>query len=779
MAEPARKLEDIEPDIQPRFGVIPGGGKSTPERAPLKAIEESEESATEGSWLDNVKKEREELEAQQKRRQRRGKAYIKLGKRKGPMIAIILTVVGGGIGISALLSPSLLIIHMKETLAGILDSAGPAQSIRTNKVLYKKFKSAKFAFEQSSEGNCNIRCKFGSMSDTMKRNFEAKGFKIDATEGKGLAKGRWIIQSMEFPDGHVVKNGAEFAEATKDAARASNFKEVFNSKVVYFLNSKFGVILREKFGLNKLANFTQSLKDEATNKLTSTKEKINEAIRKTLKLPAVDPNANPKLTTEERVAAARANPKYTKVFAFIDGPLAKTSNVTGIIQGICASYNVIKGVTYATKAAKVASIVGFAMIFLNAGDQIKAGDMDAATADALGTMLTEPDANGKAATDSTGFKMAAFGDTGTTLSDEAQKTSIAPSGTILASLTALAKLAAVGGTVSLLAMHSLCKGAGNWVVAIAQSCPEQIVVAATTGIETVGIGAAISAISCVGQMLVTMAAVNGAIGVAVGAVTKAIIGGEIPTLDGNSRGEMAGDAIYSGSSQIMGGTAAAYGLKAGSTAEIKQYAIDTAIMKKQQDTIASYEARNTPLDIYNQYSFLGSIAKTLNVGALYNSSILSSIGNVLSIIPKSLATITSNIGADVDKKAQIYAKGQCNDSSLLSLGIDADAFCNPSYVMSSTELDNDIDTVTDYMINGISGGFIDKNTGAAIPGSDYQKYLDNCANRIAPLGDSSGPIEDDDYEWVMGSKCVENSTMLSNFRTYTMDKAINDTMDEL
>ena len=62
--------------------------------------------------------------------------------------------------------------------------------------------------------------------------------------------------------------------------------------------------------------------------------------------------------------------------------------------------------------------------------------------------------------------------------------------------------------------------------------------------------------------------------------------------------------------------------------------------------------------------------------------------------------------------------------------------------------------------------------------NDYKLYLDNCANRTVPLGETSGSIESDNYLWETGVKCTENSEELSNFRVYTMDKAINETLDE-
>lgn len=127
--------------------------------------------------------------------------------------------------------------------------------------------------------------------------------------------------------------------------------------------------------------------------------------------------------------------------------------------------------------------------------------------------------------------------------------------------------------------------------------------------------------------------------------------------------------------------------------------------------------------------------------------------------------------------------------------------------MSSEELNVDSEKVIDYMIDP-AHPYIDADTGEVLPGTatvdplggsvvdidpvtlkpttsvvttnnnDYKNYLDYCANRTTPIGETSGSIEDANYNWEVGVKCTENNEMMHMFRAYTMDKAINDTMDE-
>jgi hypothetical protein len=692
-------------------------------------------------------------------------------KKRGPMMAIILTLVGGGIGFMGLLSPSLLIINIKEVLFQKLDDAAPALSIRTNKMLYKKFTQFKGAFNESSDGKCNIKCKFGTMSETMKRNFEANGFEFEnAEEGTGLLKGRWTFDSVKFPDGHEVFNGDDLGKALADEGRASLFQKVFNSKTSYFLNSKFGSVLKEKFGLNKLSEITQKLKDKINDTKTSIKDKVKESLREALGLPAVDPNV-PNLSAIDR---AKADPRFKPMFDAITSVQAKATAKAGDVAGwICTAYDVMKGVTFATKAAKIAAFAAFAMIFLNAADQIKAGDADPAVISALGDQLTEPDSNGKAATDSLGYRMDAYGDTGTP-SQEDQKYSASPSSGLIKILGVLAATAGFS-SLSLIIMGKICGVAQSIVTQVATSCPEEIAAAVAAAVGTAGVGAVVPAAICVGKTVVISAVIGTAIGTAIGDGINTIAKSDVPTIDDTTKGTAAGDIMHTGTAQVLDGASASYGLKAGNHAEIKQYVADTANINQEEDKIASYDARNTPLDIYNQYSFLGSIVQKLNIGSLYSSSPLSVLGSIFSIIPTSFASLSGNIGAETDTKSPLYTPGTCNDPGLTSIGVDGDAFCNPSYVMSSSEMNADIDTVTDYMING---KYIDSDTGEALSG-DYQEYLDNCANRTTPLGETGESVASSNYLWAIGNNCVANSTELSMFRTYTMDKAINDTMDEI
>jgi hypothetical protein len=685
-----------------------------------------------------------------------GKQAISLKSRlmkKGPLGGIILLLAAGGIGISGLLSPALLLIQMKNVFQNDLNDAGTALSVRTQVMLSKKIGNVKNGFSESSTGKCGIKCKFGTVSDTLVRNLEAKEFKVK-TEQK---YGRHIITSITFPDGHTATNGKAFNEAMKDPARASSFNKVFNSKTAYFLNSKFGSIIKTKFGL-----------DKAFKLAGETREKFKASFRSAIGLPEVataDPN-KPAPTEEESAKSGR----FKGVMEKIGGLGGKTGAGVG---AVCLAYNSSRAITVGIKTAKMAAYSSYAMTFLNAADKIVAGDnIDPNVVSYLGEILTHTDPNktnpdgspnpkyGLSATNSTGYKSSAYGDV-SPLPAYAQHDSITTTG----AMAAIASLTnGIGSSkVNRDTAHTLCK-ASSEPATIALQC------------ALAGPGF----LACMVVQGITGFAISTAISLALPPLLQLAIDSNSSAPDENTQGVAAGDAIRVGSALILGGAAASYGLKASTKSDIKKYVAYSADIKKQEEAIARYEAKDTPFDIYNQYSFLGNLAQNLNLASYANAPISSNASQLASTIPRALASITTNSFADTtmsqnDNKAEQY--GLCEDTSLIAIDIHGDANCNASFTMSESEMNADNEAVTNWMIDNKN---IDPDTGASIPGSDYKLYLDNCANRVEPLGETSKSIEEGnpgDYEWYIGANCQEVSDRLSNFRVYKADISVNTTLD--
>jgi hypothetical protein len=686
---------------------------------------------------------------------------IKLLKKNGPLAGILLTLVGGGFGIAGLLSPALLLVQMKELFTKFGDDSTPALSIRTERLFAKKISSVKNSFEFSKDGTCNIKCRFGTMSDTMKRNLEAKGYKVIVDPTNQKFGGRSVVSGIILPgEKDPITTGQGWTNAMKDPARASEFRGVFNSKTAYFLNSRFGTMLKVKFGLDKLPKL-----------VAGTKEKVQESFRKALNLPDSNPNATPReiISEDKKVQIDKVSSKISDVAG------GKGSNAIGLI---CLGYNVSRAVTATAKLAKIAAYTSFAMIFLNAADQLKAGNMDPSVMTTLGDQLTATDSNknnpdgspnpnyGLSATDSAGYKMAAYGDNpGSSAQTYSLATSAGVVG-ILATINGFAGKNAAGRAVA----HNVCKTLSSPLAVVAQCAPE-----IAAGLLAAGVGAIVAAIACVGGNIAVGKVLGAGIGALIPTIVHALASGDIISLNQLTQGVAAGNAMFTGTTQILGGKSQANGLEpARSQADIQGYSVAAEEVRQQNTAIAQYDARKTPFDIYNQYSFLGSMARTSGIASLSVTSPVSFLNTVASVIPRSFSALTLPVGAtSIQDKSGLYNNPNCPDLS--AINVVGDAMCNPTYVMSGTELNMSDTAAIDTLV---SSNNIDSQTGDAIPGSDYEKYQKYCGvNRTEPLGETTSSIEDDDYEWQVGAKCNEQSPTMDAIRVFTMDDTINTTMN--
>lgn len=784
MGEPKRKFDYIQPDIRPNFDPTNSSKSNNGSSKALNKLESNPQKKESGSVSDQEKNGSSLLsgswdnkvtgaaKAAMDLKKGNLKGTLKVLKGKGPITIIILVIVIA-IFISVS-SSSLLLIQLKETLTGFLDTSSPALTIRTYHVMKNKVSNS---FNESTDGKCNIKCKFGTMSNRLKTKLEKQGFTI---EGEKNSLGKWRVSSITFPDGTKTKTGSEFNTALKDTARASDFQKAFNSKTASFLSSKFSKVLAI-FGVSKASTIkgdTEEEIKESTKKAVTVEEDTTNAT-------TADDLKNNESTRELGEIIDEANTTNTTK-ANEDPGKVKGGTITGVAGMLCAGYDISRSITYATKTLKIAKFAAFAMVFLNAADQAKAGDGVDTIMSTLGDQVTATDSNGKTMTDSTGYQIAAY-QSNVTLSSDYSAYGLGFSTILTGILTKLTSTLTEGGSTALGAARVTCKLADNIIVDIISSCPTVLNPATVPVAISLGIGGITADLFvCAVVATVSTAAISKAFSEALEKIVPALATSALPTLTSETIGEAGGDALYSGTASILGSKAAAYGLSAGNTEEIEQYAVNTASIKQQENKIASYDAKDDPFDATNSYSFLGSIIKTLNISSLYNNlSFLSAIKSLFSIIPNSFASLTSFAGAETLNISSVYSSDKCTDSSLTSIGVSADSLCNPSYVMSSDELNADINEVIDYMIENNQ---IDEDTGEAIAGSDYEKYLNNCANRTEPLGETSasitdGSITDNDYAWKIGLYCTDPDNedikeKLPYFHTYTMDKAIEDMTDE-
>ncbi len=410
MGEPARRLEDIEPDIRPNFNVLQGGGQSTPERASLKALnnlesnpeklntgsideQESNGSNTPGPWVNNYTGKREALESQQIKRQRRGKAYIRLAKRKGPLTAIILTIVGGGIGICGLLSPGLLLVQIKEVMVDKFNTQLTSLEIRTIKKLANK----------TTSGSCStvkILCKYQTMSDKQVANFKNAGIEV-VSDGETNILGRTKPKSFVF-EGNTVEAKNFTSKMYSDVKFRSAVKLAYNPKFAGFADN----IWKKAAGILKISKRAPTIEgDTYDEKLKSVESDIKETtgLKKSANVnegDIKDPNTGAKYTKAEADAANIKINKFNELIDLAGGDGSTASKIlngvtevenlvklTGPLDDGCTLYRTSLAIGYAAKTVRVIQLASFAMLFLNVADQIKAGVATPDDVSFLGTIL--------------------------------------------------------------------------------------------------------------------------------------------------------------------------------------------------------------------------------------------------------------------------------------------------------------------------------------------------------------------------------------------------------
>ena len=810
MAEPARKLEDIEPDIRPNLRVIKGSGQSTPDRASLKAISSQESNpkisqnesvadqetkgsnVIQGPWVDNV----------EKKQTTQSKGRLSFLKKRSPLMTIILTVVGGGLGFSALFSPGLMIIHLKEVMVNKFNTQLTSLDIRTNKMLRSK--------TLGKLGVCgtkiSIKCKYSTMSTRQVNRFKKAGIEIefDALD-EGNLLGRKRPKSFSFEGGDSIPpnefmqtaaTNPKFRTALKKAYNplfAGFADRIWNKALFHFKITEGGI----KFGKGAAT-------DDA--RIKAIRDQVNEGTTATAtptKRPTIDdanPDGSKKYTLDELEVATKdfddavtkagktaealgeeaidAGKKTaievaeggtkagTKAIASAAGNLFK---LTGALDNVCIVYGTVRAVGFAAKTVRAVQLTRYAMLFLKIADQIKAGgNPDPADVAYLGGVLATdiaftvqtnsgPKTIMKNAMDSFGYKYAAYGEKG--IMPETASMFLAGgglTGQLIGATSAINKM--LGGTP-----QATCKTLNNIVVQIG-SVIAGVGLAILSGGVSITFGAVVQGVAA-GVIIVAASYLP--------ALLQDIVAGTL--IDDNTVGHLAGDAITSGAGTMMG-TTAALGGNAPLTKEEAQ-----AYQKLSNEVIAQYNEEDrlsrSPFDITSNNTFLGNIISKI----LPTTSKLSSMSNVItsvaSLLPNAFRYISPTVGAEIDDFSL------CQDEDYNNLNLAADPFCNLTYGIPPEALEIDPNDVLDYMSNKnwiieeASPGE-ESTLGQPVAGSKYDDFITNCISRLEgenprPIGWTGDNFQEDD-----GKSCLFNADDDNKyFYLYYIDQRAENGMD--
>ncbi len=763
MADPARKREDIQPDIRPDLKVIKGGGETTPDRASLRAVND-QESNPQAPASGSVPEREEQPDFENNYEGKSKATRITLGnlrsifKRKGPTGLIIALVMGGGLGGLSLGGLGLLPFHVAEQFLAKFDTQNTSFTIRTNKIIANKL-------TKEITANCStpvkIICRYTKPSNKLLINMERNGITAYDRAGNKIEPKRGIraIFPNERPHSYSFRDQGRFTTLQKTPAKEFAAKIQTNAK----LRAAFHKAYNPKFvALSSLSTAFKTIKTRfgfdgrnATSSATDSKktptEKLNE------RTAGVNSGASAARDAGGEVAESFIKKliadKVTKLFEGI-AKSGKGSAVTLVAAGVCAVSDIPGIVAKVARAYQLVQLVRYGAAIMNAIYAMKAGDATQEDFGFIGELFTKS-VDGKSAMDAFGMKYTLFGDTAPKSNNYKN---FVPGGSVISSLSGVTQITDSDE------LNSACEVAVNPVTGVAVNAA---LVAAGGG--TFGATALAAGINWLGGQVI-----SAAMSLALPEVIK-FVSGLIPDewvqnllgfflgdLTQDLEGEDVGDAAPSAVAHTLGQTANAGGNMPLTVDEAVAYG---KVTEEVQLAYAEEDrATLSPLDATNPNTFLGSI---VNQFLPYYGN-LSSVGGVLSmignILPKSLGSVLQPVtSAATDPRAQYTL---CEDPSLEDTA--AGPFCNPIYGIPPKYLDKDPQDVLEALIDS---GDIDEDTGEP---KDKEGDGQSLKDWLALCADGST----DNIASCKISEETPESRQTALYAIYTIDHIIQKSMDE-
>ena len=695
------------------------------------------------------------------------------GRKKGAIGAIVGLVFGAGLGFSALFSPGMLIVHMKEVMTEKLDTTSSSLNTRSGKLLNSKI-------DGSTAGLCTgtrvtVMCRFSTLSEKNVQNLKAAGIDV-VHEPKTL--GRYKPTAYKFTDSKGLtttltaneferfsRTNPEFSKALKQAYNP-RFSQ-FTGRAWSFVSGKLGIDksktkLFQGTDEEKMKEMNNRAKQNLPDDTPGTRKQIestegcadgdcaarNAQIDAELDTATRELEAN-KSNASKTVRAAMSASDPGKIASAATGNAFK---VTGVVDNACMAYGAVRAVGYAAKTVRALQLASYAMTFLKVADEIKAGTADAETVAYLGGLLTAVSLDvsltnkrlgGGSATESFGFKNLAYGDI------SADSTSMTMAGQYLAGGGFTGEL--ISFTDSILnALGANHKEAREVCKTLANPWIQGGSLIAGIGLMIIPGGQAVSA----GRMAAQLA--GGAAMSAGLALLPALMADIVAgTTTDDLIGQPVGDAVASGVGIIESGM----GQQAGGAMATVDQAVQYASKQGQRSALVAEEDRATlsPFDVSSKYTFMGSIVHSFI--PLYASA-ASTPSKLLATLKMPLSAVTQKANAtSTENLRKQYT--MCTDLDYRRMEIATDVFCNPIFLIPEQYLG--IDPLANAQ-KLLAAGEINED---GEPTGEFATFVKNCIQREAALG-----FEGDDLQGNDGESCKidgPNATANASRYVYWMD----------
>lgn len=712
-------------------------------------------------------------------------------RRNSSMTAILLLLFGGGSFLTVFFAPSLAIINMKEVFTKSLNDQLHALDERSTVAVRSKLKST----TNGSCGAIKLACRFATTTVSQVEKYKAAGIDVELDMTKGFGDKRGQIVKMTYMD----ENGVTVVDTPEQLKHELMNNEAFRSAMMKVQNPMF-MGLSDKvamltFGKNKI---TKSLVATGEND-TERQKGVNDSVSgiesgntKTVitttdeegKTIHTDSAGNPLTDAEvkslqeqaERGETALKNGGSSGLLAGV----VRGVNVIGAADSACVVHNSARFASAMAKTIKKTQAMRFAMaMILTPADSIKAGDAKPDDVTFVGNKITETrpqgtvldeskinDANsagqpatvddpdgGKNALNAPGYELAAY-DTVPDVNLRASRFMLAGGSVLLLDKVLLnaAKIISPGNPTPK-AVSQKCKYIQNPAVRFGG-----LAVGIIAGLGSFGL---LTAVGIAGSTAVSLA-----LPFLETQVAEMMAGDMFKDLSNVD----IGDAGYVGSAGIFGSIAQARGMMPLDKQDATEYLAANRQTYAKYEANERYLARNTPFDIDNQFSFMGTLASTLTpVLQRSKASASTAMMNIASLIPTSFASL---IGTANALPANYF--DHCNDPTYKELGIVAGPFCELRYGLDKQDLGMDMIANVQWMVT--SGNLADTEEGEPVDNGqpwNYVKFLRECVNRNVGFGEDAVENGED------GANCFrsEHEDLNRHFRVYTVDRSINDYMD--
>jgi hypothetical protein len=685
-------------------------------------------------------------------------------KQKGPLGLILSAFMGFSFLGFGMMAPGIALVQIKEIFVKDFNDSVKSYD-KKQTLLYKK----KLKAVTGTRGICtraiSIKCRFNTMSDKQIKKLEDSGFRVkpEETERKKNMFGRNAVEAIEF-DEPDPNNRDNKRTVTVDAR---NFNKYFRDSVHFrsmmfkaynprfsSLTGKVSKKVTDHFNTNRTRKLSGDKKnmDKQVDDAVKEGEKSHMGKAETTKKDDqgrwVDENGPIDNGTPEgdaRVKALDAAPDSSQLNEL--GKKASGSiltkgmnavNIAGDVDSYCSVMKMLRLVSAASKVVKHAQLLRYAFVFLNTADSIKAGTATPEAVEYASNKLTHQDFREQVLDQEKAAKTGQWDNDVAFDSEDYKTLKDNPDKGKNAFDSQLYRASAYGSveeSTLRTSQYAIGFGFTGALAGLAKQMEKTLPggVATCKVVQSVyvrGLGLIVGVVSIVfsggAAKAITKGATVAAFGAAVYFATAYIQStlkdmAENDIVSGDTEGLDTGQAIGSGTNALLGSNASASGLAPVSTEDtLKNYTNTTASTQAEYDEVARYDAQDTPFDIYNSHSFLGSIVASL--GPVYQSP-TSNFLSVMSIAPKALAMSASVAvpftSAATASPVDRYKK--CTDPSFADINLQfADLNCGIRFGLTEEELNADPDVLADWMLEHKQ---IDPNTGAPITTAEAQKAL--------------------------------------------------------